>query len=542
MSYQAPLQDIRFQLEHIVGYDRLETQFPDADIETAMMMLEQAGKIAQEQFLPLRRPMDLEPMKLVGDQVKSPEGVGAALNVLGESGLIGIAASEDHDGLGFPLVMQIASNEFLASANLALQLCPLLTQGQIEALEAHASEYIKAEILPKLISGEWTGTMLLTEPSAGTDVGALKSKATRNNDQSYSLYGQKIFITWGEHSHAENISHLALARLPDAAEGAKGISLFYVPKFLQDGARNKIKCIGLEHKLGLHGSPTCVMEMDGAKGFLVGEENNGLAAMFTMMNNARLNVGVQGVAIAEAAFQDAADFARERVQGRVKGGATGKIIDHADVRRMLLDMKTKARIGRAIALDCAIALDLGKSDPIMAARAGVLTPLAKSYGTDVGCENAHECVQVYGGMGFVEETGVAQYYRDARVTPIYEGTNGVQAMDLVGRKMQDKGAAIFALIEEMTHASEDAKTALRNATQSLLERDMNARGADAVAYQRGFASVLGSHYLAKGAISSDEYAKISADFNAREVPAQIARLQSIANAPRDVYALNAEQF
>ena len=542
MSYRAPLQDIRFQLENIVGYDRLASQFPEADLDTAMMMLEQAGKIAEEQFLPLRIPMDLAPVKLNGDEVITPAGVGEALDVLAESGLTGIAASEEHGGLGFPLVTQIASNEFLAAANLALQLCPLLTQGQIEALEAHASDAIKAEVLPKLISGEWTGTMLLTEPSAGTDVGALKSKATPNNDESYSLSGQKIFITWGEHRHAENISHLALARLPDAPQGAKGISLFYVPKFLADGSRNNIKAIGLEHKLGIHGSPTCVMEMDGAKGFLVGEENNGLAAMFTMMNNARLNVGTQGVAIAEAAFQDAADFARERVQGRVKGGETGKIIDHADVRRMLLDMKTKARIGRALTLDCAIAIDLGKADPALAARAGVLTPLAKSYGTDIGCENAHECVQVYGGMGFIEETGVAQYSRDVRITPIYEGTNGVQAMDLIGRKMMDDGAAIFALIDDMTHAIDDAKAALIAATKALLERDMNTRGADAVAYQRAFASVLGSHYLAKGAASSKEYAKLSADFNLRELPAQIARLTSIANAPRDVYAFGAVEF
>ena len=542
MPYQAPLADTRFQLEHIVGFDRLAASFPEADLDTVLAMCEAAGKIAEDVFEPLRVPMDLAPVKLDGDQVITPDGVGDALSVLAESGPIGVVSDEAHGGLAMPLVVQIACNEYLSGANLALQLCGLLTQGQIEALEAHASDAIKSEVIPKLNSGEWSGTMLLTEPQAGTDVGALKTKAERANDDSYLLSGQKIFITWGEHNHSQNISHLTLARLPDAPAGPKGISLFYVPKFLPDGERNAIKCIGLEHKMGIHGSPTCVMELSGAKGWLVGEENNGLAAMFTMMNNARLNVGVQGYGVAEAAYQHAVNFAKERVQGRTKG-TTGAIIDHADVRRMLISMKTKIHIARALGLDCAISLDLGKTDPQMAARGGVLTPLAKSYGTDIGMEVTSEAVQVFGGMGFIEETGAAQFMRDVRITPIYEGTNGVQAMDLVGRKMGDDGATILAMLDEISLDYEGAKEAAIAATKALVSREvLLERGADAVDYQRALASVFGAAYLQKGAARSADYQIMFDDFASRELPAQVAKLNAIAKSAREVNRPNVDFF
>ncbi len=537
MSYQTATTDILFTLQNVVSYDRLSSQFPDADMDTVGMFLEAAGKIAEEICAPLRRVMDMQPARLDGEEVVFPQGVGHALGAINEAGLVGVCASPEYGGLGLPFAVMCATNEILGSANLALELCPLLSQGQIEALEAHGSPEQKSEILPKLISGEWTGTMLLTENTAGSDVGALKTKAQPEGD-GFLITGQKIFISWGEHPFSENISHLTLARLPGAPEGAKGISLFFVPKTLPGGERNAIKAISLEHKLGLHGSPTCVMELDNAKGWLVGEPNQGLAAMFTMMNNARLGVAIQGVSIAEAAYQDAAEFAKERVQGRAK--LSGTIIDHADVRRLLLQMNARAKIARALSLDCAIAIDLGKSDAAMAARAGVLTPLAKSYGTDAGAKNAHDSLQVFGGMGYVEETGIAQYYRDVRVAQIYEGTNGIQALDLVGRKMADGGEAILALLDSIE--GNILEHDLRMATEALLGRSIEERAGDAVDYQRAFAETLGVHYLAKGAEHDKIWRALSLDFETRVVPLIRARLLAIKNGPRALYMLDAKDF
>ncbi len=538
MSFRAAQDDMVFTLEHVVDYARLKEAFPEADLDTVTMMIDAAAKIAEGAFLPLRHKMDQNPARIQDGEVVLPEGVGEALQAVYEAGLAGLAAPAEYGGLEMPVALLSASNEALAGANLALQLNPLLTQGQIEALHAHGSEELKAEILPMLISGEWTGTMLLTEAQAGSDLGALKTKAVAANDGSYRLSGQKIFITWGEHPYAKNISHLTLARLEGAPEGAKGISLFFVPKFLPDGTRNDVGAISLEEKMGIHGSPTCVMELDGAKGWLVGEENQGLKAMFTMMNNARLGVAMQGVGMAEASYQAAAEYARERVQGAA--AITGTIIDHADVRRMLTQMRAKVLVARALAYDCAIAIDLGKTDKKMKARAGVLTPLAKTYCTEIALENAQDCVQVFGGMGYVEETGVAQFYRDARILPIYEGTNGIQAMDLIGRKMADDGVAIFDLLDELEN--DIFEHDLRNATKALLAREHQLRAGDAADYLRCFAEVLGLNYLKKGAEHSMLWKGLALDFETRVLPATRARLLAITKAPRALYLLNADAF
>ena len=412
----------------------------------------------------------------------------------------------------------MAVSEMMAGACLALQLNPLLTQGQIEALQHHASDEMKALYLPKLIGGEWNGTMNLTEPGAGSDVGALKTKAEPNGDGSYAITGQKIFITWGDSDVTSNTCHAVLARLPDGVKGTKGISLFMVPKYLPDadgnpGEANSLKVVSLEHKMGIHGSPTCVMSYEGAKGWLIGHENGGMAAMFTMMNNARLAVGMQGVGVGEAALQKAVEYAAEREQ-------FGPIIRHADVRRMLATSRAEIFAARAIGLACATALDMATAtgDADWAARGALLTPIAKAYGTDVGCRVADTAVQVHGGMGYIEETGAAQFLRDVRITPIYEGTNGIQAMDLVGRKMMDGGAAAQALLDEImdyaransqlcptrVEALWKAAETMSEATARLVEADMDVRNAAAVPYLSAFARVLGAYFHLKAAVAGGE--------------------------------------
>jgi alkylation response protein AidB-like acyl-CoA dehydrogenase len=407
----------------------------------------------------------------------------------------------------------------MSSACLSLQLAPLMTQGQIEALEHHAGDAIKALYLPRLASGDWSSTMNLTEPQAGSDVGALTTKAEPGGDGTYRITGQKIYISWGDNDFTENVVHLVLARLPDAPKGTKGISLFLVPKLIPDadgtpGVANSLKVVSLEHKLGLHGSPTCVMQYDGATGWLVGEENRGMAAMFTMMNNARLGVALHGVSIADAATQAAVAYAAARRQGQplIEGG-TGMILDHADVRRMLMEMKAETFAARAMALDLAVSIDLGHAgDEAQAARAAVLTPIAKAYGTEMGLKVANIGIQVHGGMGFIEETGVAQFARDVRVAAIYEGTNGIQAMDLVGRKMADGGLAIHALIDAVEAEAADhpmgapvaaMAASLRAATAAMLAMDLNDRFGGAMPYLMGFARVLGALYHLRAAAAGD---------------------------------------
>jgi hypothetical protein len=438
-----------------------------------------------------------------------------------------------------------------------------MTQGQIEALEHHGSDELKALYLPKLISGEWTGTMNLTEPQAGSDVGALTSKAVPNGDGTYAITGQKIYISWGDNDFSENVCHLVLARLPDGVPGTKGISLFLVPKKLPDengkpGVMNKLKVVSLEHKMGLHGSPTAVMQYEGATGWLVGEPHSGMAAMFTMMNNARLGVGVQGVSVAEAAYQQAVDYANERKQGRsAVDGGTGTILDHADVRRMLTGMKAETFAARALALDLAVSIDLAKTgDAAAKARAAFLTPICKSYGTDTGINVANEGIQVHGGMGFIEETGAAQFLRDVRVTAIYEGTNGIQAMDLVGRKLADGGTAAVALLDEIdTVAAEaggiegealakDAK-ALREATERMVALDLNDRFAGAVPFQRAFALVLGGMYHLRASLAEGKTgprANLARAFLTRPMAAVPGLLAEAKRGSDDLYTLSAEDF
>ena len=522
MAYQSPITDLRFLMDHVVGFDAVAAteRYAEATPDMVDAILTEAAKMSDEVLAPLQRNGDLHPAVLENGVVRTSPGFADGYRAIATGGWIGMSADPENGGMGLPMSLTTAVNDMMSGACLSLQLNPLMCQGQIEALEHHASDEIKALYLPRLISGEWCGTMNLTEPQAGSDVGALRSKATPNGNGSYAISGQKIYISWGDNDFTENVCHLVLARLPDGVPGTKGISLFMVPKFIPDadgnpGERNSLRVVSLEHKLGLHGSPTAVMEYDGATGWLVGPEHGGMAAMFTMMNNARLGVGVQGIGVAEGAYQHALAYAQDRKQGRA--GGTGAIIEHADVRRMLATMKADTFAARAIAMACAVAIDLS-DDPAWQARAAFLTPIAKAFGTDTGIAVAETGVQVHGGMGFIEETGAAQYARDVRVTAIYEGTNGIQAMDLVARKMMDGGDAASALLDEIEAGSEAAKAThpaladavwqaaetLRETTEWLTAQDdLNDRFAGAVPYLRAFARVLGGHYHLAAAMTGD---------------------------------------
>ena len=530
MPFRAPVSDHQFILSHVVGFDQVAAtdRFAEADSDTVAAILTEAGKMCEEVMAPLQRPGDLHPARLENGVLRTSPGYAEGFRAIAEGGWIGISAPQAYGGMGLPLTLATAVNDMMSAACLSLELAPLMSQGQIEALEFHASDAIKQLYLPKLISGEWTGTMNLTEPQAGSDVGALSSRAVPNGDGTYAITGQKIFISWGDNDFAENVCHLVLARLPDGVPGTKGISLFLVPKFIPDengdpGPANDLKVVSLEHKMGLHGSPTCVMQYDGARGWLIGKEHGGMAAMFTMMNNARLGVGGQGVGVAEGAYQQALAYALERKQGRTPSGS---IVDHADVRRMLTEMRADIFAARAILLACAVAIDMGHAtgDADWRARAAFLTPIAKAFGTETGIRVAETGVQVHGGMGFIEETGAAQFYRDVRVTAIYEGTNGIQAMDLVGRKMMDGGEAANRLLDEIEAQAERARAGgaladlaeavwqatetLREATEWLVSRpDMNDRFAGALPYLRAFARVLGAHYHLAAAMADPEGAR-----------------------------------
>ena len=524
MAYRAPLGEFRFLFEHVVGFRNVSATdlFAEATPETIEAVLAEAGKLAETALAPLQRAGDKHPARLENGIVRTPPGFAEGYRAIVEGGWVSIAANPEYGGMGLPMAVTSAVNEMIGSACLSLQLNPLMTQGQIEALEHHASDALKALYIPKLVSGEWCGTMNLTEPQAGSDVGALRTKAEPKGDGTYAVTGQKIYISWADNDFTSNVCHLVLARLPDAGPGTKGISLFMVPKFIPDadgnpGPRNSLTVVSLEHKLGLHGSPTAVMQYDGAIGWLVGEPHKGMAAMFTMMNNARLGVGVQGVSVAEAAYQHALAYARDRRQGRTPVEGKHTILEHADVRRMLAEMKAETVSARAIALICAVAIDMARATghADWQARAALLTPIAKAFGTDTGIWVASQGVQVHGGMGFIEETGAAQYLRDVRVTAIYEGTNGIQAMDLVGRKMMDDGEAAFRLIDEVQAGAEaaraalpalatrvwDAAEALREATEALVAQEMNDRFAGAVPYLRAFARVLSGHVHLASAVA-----------------------------------------
>ena len=464
MSYAAPVADMRFVLNQL-GLLQALRPLPGSDEWTPDLVdaiLEEAAKLAGEVLAPLNREGDMVGARLENGVVRTAPGFADAYRAYVEGGWNAVPFDPAHGGQGLPWSVAVAVQEMWQSANLSWGLCPLLNLGAVEAIHAHGSAEQQALYLPKLVSGEWTGTMNLTEPQAGSDLSQIRTRAERDG-AAYRITGQKIYITYGEHDMTDNIVHLVLARLPDAPSGTKGISLFIVPKFLVNadgspGARNDVRVVSLEHKLGINASPTCVMaygDDGGAIGYLVGEENRGLEYMFTMMNSARLHVGLQGLAIAERAYQQARAYARERQQGRGPAGQSGPILHHPDVRRMLLTMRATAEAMRGLIYDTMAALDLSKGHPDAEARAwaqarvDLLTPVVKGWCTDMGVEMASIGVQIHGGMGFIEETGAAQHYRDARILPIYEGTNGIQAIDLMGRKLlRDEGAAFNQYLEE----------------------------------------------------------------------------------------------
>jgi len=491
--YAAPVRDLRFVLEELLAHRSLALPgFEEATPDLVEAVLEEAAKLAGDVWGPLNSVGDRQGAKRHTDgSVTTSEGFAAAYQAYVEGGWNGIGVSEALGGQNLPEVVASAVQEMLHGANMALGLCPMLTAGAIEALAHHGSETLKTTYLPKLVEGTWTGTMNLTESQAGSDLSKVRTKAIPEGDH-YRISGQKIYITWGEHDAAENIIHLVLARKPDAPEGNKGISLFLVPKFLVNadgslGERNDVTCASIEHKLGIHGSPTCTLsfgENDGAIGYLVGEEGRGLNHMFTMMNEARHKVGIQGIGVAERACQHAFAYALDRTQGRSpksRGGSECTISDHLDVRRMLLSMRARTDALRALALYCAGQLDLARHSEsdnerqTAQACADVLIPIVKSFSTDQAVDIASMGIQVHGGMGYVEETGAAQLLRDARIAPIYEGTNGIQALDLAGRKLQrDGGAALTALIDDVLNTAE----ALRAESSLTSLGDALAAGAD----------------------------------------------------------------
>ena len=471
MDFTAPTADQVLAIRVNAGIDELAAQprFAAASPDLVEAIVEGIGQFAAGEFAPLNRKGDVEGARLANGTVTLPAGFAEAYRAYVEQGWNAVAGDEAHGGQGLPFTLAANVLENLGAANMAFSLLPMLTVGAIEALAHHGSAQQQALYLPKLVSGEWSGTMNLTEPQAGSDVGALRTTATPRGDGTWSIKGTKIYITWGEHDLAGNIIHLVLARTPGAPAGSRGISLFVVPKFLVKadgtlGPRNDLRCVSIEHKLGIMASPTCVMSFgdnDECIGELVGHENEGLKAMFTMMNSARINVGNQGVQIAERAFQQARHYARERVQSARAGGASREpvaIVEHPDVRRMLLRMRALTEGARALLYYTAGQVDRGSlGDPAAQLRADCLVPMLKAWGTDIGCEVASLGVQIHGGMGFVEETGAAQHYRDARIAPIYEGTNGIQAADLVTRKLgYEQGGVLAALFAEIAQDCGDA--------------------------------------------------------------------------------------
>lgn len=538
MAYDGPVGDIEFALSALARIDQLEglpgQEAYDPDL--VRPILEEASKLARDVLAPLNPVGDAHGAVLTDEGVVAPPGFAEAYKAFCEGGWMGLSVPEEWGGQGLPKALALGVMEMIHGANMAFGLCPMLSAGAVEALLAHGTPEQQAAYLPKLVSGEWTGTMNLTEPQAGSDVGALKTKAEPKGDGSYAITGQKIFITWGDHDMTDNIIHLVLARLPDAPAGSRGISLFLVPKFLLDadgnpGTRNGVRCIGLEKKMGIHGSPTCVMEYDGATGWLIGEENRGLACMFTMMNSARLNVGLEGVAVGEAAYQTAFAYAQERKQGKAEGiSGAAPILHHADVRRTLTTMRARVAAARAICYACGVAADLAEHATDEAARAqakmreDLLTPIAKAWSTDVGVDVASLGVQVHGGMGFMNETLAAQLYRDARIAPIYEGTNGIQAIDLIGRKLSGtKGESMRAMLADVAETVrlaratndpqlvqiadrlKDAAATLEQASEWMvrtLADEPEKAMAGATEYLALAGDVIGGHFLTLGAISA----------------------------------------
>ena len=534
MSYIAPIDETKFWLYEILEAKRLfsVSSFHGFKEEDLNLILSEAAKITSESIYPLNQKSDQIPAKLENGICRTTPGFADAYECLVQGGWTGISGSQKYGGMGLPSTVTSCFNEYFGSACLSFSLLFLMNQGQIDALENHANENIKNIFLPKLNSGEWTGTMNLTEPQAGSDVGALTTKAEINSDGSYAITGQKIYISWGEHDLSTNICHLVLARLPSSPKGSKGVSLFIVPKYIQNEKdewllENNVKAVSLEKKMGMHGSPTAVIEYKQSKGWLVGEENAGLHAMFTMMNNARLGVGIEGLSQCELATQKALEFAKTRKQGNAKiDNGKGVILDHPDVRRMIIMMKSLTAAVRALCLDAALSLDLSKSNDKQLAtkentRASFLIPIAKAFSTEIGCRVADIGIQVHGGMGYVEETGVAQVLRDVRVTAIYEGTNGIQAIDLIGRKLADSGKAANGLIDEIKltisecydQTDHQIKEMGAKLSKSLFcletslnwmlgQEDFNERLAGASPFLKAFGLILGGNYLVKAALKT----------------------------------------
>ena len=539
-EYSAPTADMLFVLEHIAGLAQLANRegYEHADLDTVEGVLGEAARFMEEQLVPLNRKGDEEGLVVENGQIFHPDGFADAYMRFVEAGWNGISMNDDHGGGGMPWCVGLAVQEMMTASNMAFSLCPLLTQGAIDAISHHADETLQEIFLPKMISGEWAGTMNLTEPQAGSDVGALTTKAVPGEDGTWLISGTKIFITYGEHELTENIIHLVLARTLHAPPGTKGISLFIVPKFLVNndgslGDRNDVRVVSSERKIGIHASPTCVMsygDLGGAKGWMVGEENTGMRAMFTMMNNARLSVGLQGLSLTDRSYQQARQYAVDRKQGKAIGaeldaGESSPIADHADVRRMLMTMRANAEAMRCVMYANAAAIDFADSSSDESERehwdavTGLLTPISKGWGSDLGVEMTSLGIQIHGGMGYVEETGVAQHWRDVRIAPIYEGTNGILAADLVFRKLPlGGGAVIEKFFSEMTDLASQLEdhddlgslgSALAGGVKEMREAALwlggrlatqpNDAAAGAVPFLRVAGVVVGGYYLARSA-------------------------------------------
>jgi alkylation response protein AidB-like acyl-CoA dehydrogenase len=551
-DYRPPIPDIRFVLDHIADIQALADlgTYANADPDLVFGALDEAGRLAAEVIAPTNRPGDEQGSILNDDgTVTTPEGFKKAYRQFVDAGWPAVAFPEEWGGGGIPWVAGFAVAEMVTTANMAFSLCPMLTYGANELLLFHGTDEQKAAWLPKLVAGEWTGTMVLTEDDAGSDVGALRTKAVPADDGTWKITGNKIFITWGDHDLTENIVHMVLARTPDAPPGTRGISTFIVPKYLVNpdgslGERNDVSCVSIEHKLGIHASPTCVLsfgDTEGAVGYLVGEENQGMRYMFTMMNTARLQVGLQGLAVAERAYQDAVAFAMERRQGRAIGAARDErslIVEHPDVRRTLMLMKAQTEAMRCLLYKNAEAFDLAEHHPDEAGRergaerAAILTPISKAWASDVGCEITSLGIQVLGGLGYVEESGMPQHFRDARITPIYEGTNGIQAADLATRKLPLRGGeAVAEMLDEMRGVARDldaagldpigarlsdAVDAVATASEWLLSReDPNDVLAGATPYLEMFGITAGGWLLGVSALAAAPEADTDAFLQAK---------------------------
>ena len=593
VAYKAPVKDIVFGYEVIDSYNVLNkiAAFSDFSEDVVVPTMEECAKFSEEVLAPINAIGDQQGATINNGVVTMPEEFVDAYKKFSDAGWASISLPEEIGGGGMPITLSGGTLEILSTANLAFGLAPGLSAGAISAINFHGSQEQKDKFLPKLVSGEWTGTMNLSEPQSGSDLGTITTKAEAQKDGTYKVTGTKVWITFGEHNMTENIVHLVLAKVPGSPEGTKGISMFIVPKFIVNddgslGENNNVSCISIEEKLGIHASPTCVMEYDGSVGYLVGEENRGLTYMFTMMNEARVWVGGQGLACASGALQGAAQYARDRVQGRPVGmskedAKNSTIMDHADVRRMLLTIKAYVDAMRYLMYDNQLMLDLeyfgeGELKEFGEERCGILTPVTKAWISDLGVELSSIAIQVYGGMGYVEETGVAQYLRDARIAPIYEGTNGIQALDLIFRKLPlDSGQAMQRLledvngvIEEMSQAgdvlssmSEKLKVEVDKLSEvtlwlgsKMLEGELVDASAGASPYIKMFGQVLGGYYMGKAALlATKKYEKTGDEYYAEKItlskfyieqllPLASGYASAVTAGKEDLYNIKAENF